>query len=118
MKPQSAKQKGRVLQQEIRDLILENFKELEPDDVRSTSIGAPGEDILLSPLARKRIPFSMEAKNQQTTSIWEWIKQAESNAKGHIPLVVFRRNRSKTYAVIELKELVAIMKELHILKNK
>ena len=54
MKTRSAKQKGRRLQQNVRDLLLEALSEyLEEDDIRSTSMGAPGEDLLLSPLARK-----------------------------------------------------------------
>ncbi len=63
MRTSSAKAKGRRLQQKVRDLILETFSELEEDDVRSTSMGASGEDVLLSPLARKKFPFSVECKN-------------------------------------------------------
>lgn len=118
MKTSSAKSKGRRFQQEIRDLILENFKQLEPDDVRSTGMGQPGEDLLLSPAARKVFPFASECKNQETTSIWQWIKQAEENSNGHKPLVLFKRNRSKSYAVIEVNDLMDILKELYELKNK
>ena len=46
MKTRSAKQKGRRLQQNVRDLLLEALSEyLEEDDIRSTSMGAPGEDL-------------------------------------------------------------------------
>jgi len=117
MKTSSAKNKGRKLQQEIRDLILEHFIELEPDDVRSTSMGASGEDLLLSPAARKNIPFSIECKNQEKISIWESIKQSEENAGDHKPLLIFRRNRSKTYAVMEVGILIDLLKELHDLKK-
>jgi hypothetical protein len=33
MRPSSAKAKGRRLQNQIRELILENFPQLHPDDV-------------------------------------------------------------------------------------
>ena len=59
MKPQSAKAKGRNLQKWVRDLLLENFPTLEADDVRSTSMGAGGEDVQLSPAARKLFKFSV-----------------------------------------------------------
>ena len=118
MKPSSAKQKGRKFQQEIRDLILENFKELEPDDVRSTGMGQSGEDLLFSPAARKILPFSIECKKQQTTSIWQWMAQAEENANGHMPLLVFSRNRSKSYACLDVENLMKLLTELHELKNK
>ena len=49
----SSKAKGRLGQQEVRDKILKTFPELEPDDVRSTAMGQSGEDIQLSPRARK-----------------------------------------------------------------
>lgn len=41
MKPQSAKAKGRRLQQQVAAAVLENYRELTEDDVRSTSMGAP-----------------------------------------------------------------------------
>jgi len=66
---QSRKSKGRRLQQFVRDMILENFDHLEPDDVRSTSMGAGGEDVLLSPAARKVFPFSVECKNVEKISL-------------------------------------------------
>ena len=110
MRPSSAKQKGRLLQQKVRDTILENFDHLEPDDVRSTSMGAGGEDVLLSPAARKVFPFSVECKNQEALSIWASLKQAEANCGKHTPLLIFKRNRSKTYACLEFKDLMELIK--------
>ena len=74
MKTRSAKNKGKRLQNDVRDLILETFKELEPDDVRSTTMGDSGEDILLSPAARKLFPFSVECKNQEKLKYMEFIR--------------------------------------------
>ena len=113
LKPQSAKGKGRRLQQEVRDLILETFTELEEDDVRSTSMGSGGEDLLLSPAARKKFNYSVECKNTEKLNIWGALKQADANAKeGTPPLVIFKRNRSKTYAVLELKDLLELVSRL------
>ena len=112
MKPRSAKNKGKRLQNKIRDLILEKFNNiLEQDDVRSITMGDSGEDILLSPVARRLFPFSVECKAQESLSIWSALQQAESNAGKHIPLLVFKRNRSKTYAVLEFKELLKLLDE-------
>ena len=112
MKPRSAKNKGKRLQNKIRDLILEKFNNiLEQDDVRSITMGDSGEDILLSPVARRLFPFSVECKAQESLSIWSALQQAESNAGKHIPLVIFKRNRSKTYAVLEFKELLKLLDE-------
>jgi hypothetical protein len=111
MKPRSAKNKGKRLQNKIRDLILEKFDKLEPDDVRSITMGDSGEDILLSPAARRLFPFSVECKAQESLSIWSALQQAESNAGKHIPLLVFKRNRSKTYAVLEFDKLLELLNE-------
>ena len=110
MKTRSAKNKGKRLQNDVRDLILETFKELEPDDVRSTTMGDSGEDILLSPAARKLFPFSVECKNQEKLNIWSSLEQAEENAQSHTPVLIFKRNRSKTYAVLEIKDFIDLIK--------
>jgi hypothetical protein len=111
MKPRSAKNKGKRLQNKVRDIILEKFDSLEPDDVRSITMGDSGEDILLSPAARRLFPFSVECKNQEKINIWEALDQAEGNSGNHIPLVIFKRNRSKTYAVLEFEELLQLLDE-------
>ena len=111
MKPRSAKNKGKRLQNKVRDLLLEKFTQLEEDDVRSTTMGDSGEDVLLSPAARKLFPFSVECKNQEKLNIWSSLQQAEDNAGEHIPLVVFKRNRSKTYVAFELDKLMEVINE-------
>ena len=111
MKPRSAKNKGKRLQNKIRDLILEKFNQLEPDDVRSVTMGESGEDILLSPAARKLFPFSTECKNQEKLNIWSSLEQAETNSGKHIPIVIFKRNRSKTYVALEFEKLLELLNE-------
>ena len=110
MKTSSAKAKGRRLQQEVVAAILDRFSELEPDDVRCTAMGQGGEDVQLSPAARNRFPVSIECKNTERLQIWKALEQAEANAGAlDIPLVVFKRNRSKTYACLELEHLLRLV---------
>jgi len=111
MKSRSAKNKGKRLQNQVRDLLLEKFQQLEEDDVPSTTMGDSGEDILLSPTARKLFPFSVECKNQEKLNIWSSLEQAENNSGKHTPLLIFKRNRTKTYAVLELNELLKLLNE-------
>ena len=111
MKSRSAKNKGKRLQNQVRDLILEKFNQLEEDDVRSITMGDSGEDILLSPAARKLFPFSVECKNQEKLNIWSSLEQTETNAGKHTPLLIFKRNRSKTYAVLQLDDLMEMLDE-------
>ena len=110
MKTRSAKSKGRRLQNQIKELLLESFKELEPDDVRSAIMGETGEDIKLSPAARRQIPYSFECKNQEKINIWESLNQAEENSGDYPPVLIFKRNRSKTYAVLELEDFINLIK--------
>jgi len=110
---QSRKAKGRRLQQKVRDLLLETFSDhLENDDIRSTSMGVSGEDLQVSPAARKLIPYSWEMKNQEKINIWDSIKQSEDNCpENATPVLVFKRNRSKTYAVINIEKLIELIYE-------
>jgi len=111
MKTRSGKAKGRRLQNKIRDVLLEHFSDkLEPDDIRSQIMGMSGEDIVLSPAARKLIPYSFECKNQEKLSIWSSLEQAESNSGDYPPVLIFKRNRSKTYVTIELDEFLKLIK--------
>ena len=111
MKTRSAKAKGRRLQNKIRDLLLEEFNELEPDDIRVAIMGETGEDIKLSPAARKQIPYSFECKNQEKLNIWDSLSQAEENAGDYDPVLIFKRNRSKTYAVINIEKFIELINE-------
>ena len=108
MKARSAKNKGKRLQNKVRDLILEKFQQLEPDDVRSITMGDSGEDILLSPAARRLFPFSVECKNQEKLNIWESYKQASDNAGKYEPIVVIKRNNQKPLVLIDAEYFVRL----------
>ena len=45
MKPQSAKAKGRNLQKWTRERLIEEL-DIHPEDIKSTSMGAGGEDVI------------------------------------------------------------------------
>ena len=111
MKTRSAKNKGKRLQNKVRDLLLETFSDLEPDDIRSAIMGETGEDIKLSPAARKLIPYSFECKNQEKINIWDSLQQAEENSGVYDPVLIFKRNRSKTYAVINVQKFIELINE-------
>lgn len=100
LKPSSAKQKGRILQQWVAKQILQRFPELEKDDVRSTSMGAPGEDVQLSPAARKLFPFQIECKNLAKVAVYSYYVQAMTH--GHRePVVFIKQNGSKPLAIVD-----------------
>ena len=68
--PKYSKAKGRKLQNLVRDELRVAFPSLEEDDVKSQTMGMPGEDIVLSPAARRKIPYSFECKNVERLSFW------------------------------------------------
>ena len=52
-----------------------------------------------------------QIKRQETTKVWEWIAQTEDEAAPtDLPIVAFRRNRSKWYCVVEAEELIALLR--------
>jgi hypothetical protein len=110
VKSRSAKNKGKRLQNTVRDVLLETFDTLEPDDIKSAVMGDSGEDIQLSPAARKLIPYSIECKNQEKLNIWGALEQAEKNSGDSNPVLIFKRNRSKTYAVLEIEDFIKLIK--------
>lgn len=110
MKTSSAKAKGRKFQQFIRDKILALFPSLEPDDVVSTSMGASGEDVKLSPAARKLFPYAIECKKHAKIAIYSWYDQATSNAGKHEPLLFIQADRRKALVVVDLDHFLELVK--------
>jgi len=108
----AAKAKGRRLQQWVRDQILELFPKLEPDDVRSTSMGAGGEDVQLSPAARRLFPYSVECKSYKLFAVYKVMDQASENCpKGVTPLVILKSDRQKPLAVMDAKHFFKLLKK-------
>ena len=52
MRPQSAKAKGRRLQQQFRELLIEKLG-IHPEDIENRSMGAGGEDLSYHGQSRK-----------------------------------------------------------------
>ena len=77
-KTRSAKAKGRLGQQEIRDKLLESFPHFEKDDIKSAIMGDTGADIQFSPQAKKRLPLSIEIKRRKNElkTVYTYIEQA------------------------------------------
>jgi hypothetical protein len=109
MKPQSAKAKGRKLQQWVRNKITELFG-LEPGDVESRSMGAGGEDVMLSPAARKKFPYQVECKSLASIAVYKYLKQATGHGK-HTPLLIMRQNRSEPIVIMWAEDFFKLVEE-------
>jgi hypothetical protein len=110
----SAKAKGRRLQQWVRDLILDLFSTLEEDDVKSTSMGAGGEDIQLSPAARKLMPITVECKNKKSFAVYKDYDQATNHSsKSYVePVLVIKGDRKKPLAVVDATHYFRLLREV------
>ena len=115
MKPQSAKAKGRRLQQQFRELLIEELG-IHPEDIESRSMGACGEDLIMARAAREKFPYSIECKNVEKLNVWEAYKQADENSKNYEPVVVMKKNNHKTLVVLDAEHFVKIHKDSDLSK--
>ena len=65
MKHNSRVKKGKRLQKILRDKLLSAFPHLHPADIRVAKTGENGEDLKISRIGRRLIPYQFEAKSQQ-----------------------------------------------------
>ena len=100
MKTQSAKAKGRNLQKWVVNKLIEEF-DIHPEDIKSCSMGAGGEDVVMARAAREKFPFSVECKNVEKLNVYEAYAQACANAKGHEPILFMKKNHKKPLVVVD-----------------
>lgn len=104
MNTQTWKAKGRRFQQYIRDRLREELNtwfQVPPEDIQSTSMGAPGEDVTMPEYVRAFFPFSVECKAHKAFTIYNHFKQAEENSGKYSPVLFIKGDRKKPLAVIE-----------------
>jgi len=109
MKTQSAKAKGRRLQQWVRDQLIESL-DVHPEDVESRSMGASGEDLIMARAAREKFPFSIECKNVEKLNVWDAYDQAKVNSGDYEPIVVMKKNGKKPLVVIDAEYFISMNK--------
>jgi hypothetical protein len=103
----SAKSKGRLFQNLVRDRIL---KLLAPygvvgKDVKSTSMGVSGVDIQLSPFAEQFLPIAAECKSHKSMAIYKLWEQAVSNSdKDTKPVLFIKANHKEPLAILSLDD--------------
>ncbi len=110
MNIRSSKAKGQRAAKEVQERLLAHCSELSKDDVRVTPGGVNGADIQLSSKGKEILPFAWEVKNQERLNIWGALQQAESHVESEeIPIVAFKRNRSKIYVAVELDRFLEVV---------
>jgi hypothetical protein len=68
----------------------------------------------MSPAARSKFPFSIEAKNVESVNVWKSWEQAQANGRkeGHPALLVLARNNTEPLAVLKWDQLLALYRSL------
>ena len=98
------------MQQQLVKTLLSKFPQLEPDDITSRSMGANGSDLLLSPAARKLIPYDFECKSLARFVGHNYIEQAVSNCpKNATPVAVVKANHKKPVVIIYLDDFMELL---------
>ena len=112
MKTSSAKAKGRRLQQHFMKLLIEKLN-IDPEDIESRSMGAGGEDLIMSKAARDKFPYSVECKNQERLNIWTAWEQANNNSGVYDPIIVIKRNGVQPLVVLDAENFLDYVKEFN-----
>ena len=112
MKTQAKKAKGRRLQQQFMQLLIEKLN-IDPEDIESRSMGAGGEDLIMSKAARDKFPYSIECKNQERMNIWSAWDQANNNKGIYEPLVVIKKNGVKPLVVLDAENFLDLINEFN-----
>jgi hypothetical protein len=112
MKTQSRKAKGRRLQQQFMQLLIEKL-DIDPEDIESRSMGAHGEDLIMSKAARNKFPYSIECKNQERMNIWSAWEQANENKGMYEPLVVIKKNGVRPLVLLDAENFLDMIKEFN-----
>ena len=107
MKTQSAKAKGRRLQQWVVQQLIETF-DIHPEDIKSCSMGAGGEDVQMARSAREKFPYSVECKNVEKLNVWDACDQAKANAGDYEPMVIMKKNGKKPLVVIDAEHFIRL----------
>ena len=110
MRVQSAKAKGRRLQQWVRTKLIEML-EVHPEDIESRSMGAGGEDIIMARAARQKFPFSVECKNTERLNVWDAYDQACANCGDYEPILFIKKNGRKPLVVLDAESFIRTQRD-------
>ncbi len=118
--PQSAKAKGRQLQQWVCQKISEitGYKWGQDKPIESRGMGQSGCDVRLESEVEQLFPFSVECKWQEAWSVPAWIEQAKSNTKPNTSwLLVCKRNRMKPVVILDAEDFFELINKLNKLRS-
>lgn len=109
----SARAKGKKMEREVRDKIIEALN-LSANDVVIPVGAENGPDVKLSPKARTVFPFSVEIKRRKSfDTLYKFYNQAKGHYKDLIPLVIMRADYNRPLAMLDLDHLLTIVEAMN-----
>jgi len=111
---QSAKSKGRILQQWTCKKIAKTTGYVWGKDkpIESRPMSQSGVDIRLEESVKKLFPFSVECKWQESWAVPAWIEQAKKNQmEGTDWLLVIKRNRKLPVVIMDADSFFRLIKK-------
>ena len=93
-------------------LLIEKL-DIDPEDIESRSMGAGGEDLIMSKAARDKFPYSIECKNQERLNIWQAWEQANNNKGIYEPMMVIKKNGTSPLVVLNAENFLEYVKEFN-----
>tara|TARA_R100000742_G_C4267862_1_gene86107 strand:+ start:708 stop:1040 length:333 start_codon:yes stop_codon:yes gene_type:complete len=110
MKQTSRRAKGKKLQKILREKLLSAFPHLNQSDIRVAKTGENGEDLKLSRIAKRLIPYQFECKNQEKfKTLYSFYSQACRHGR-YEPVLVVKQNSRRSLAVIDLDQFIDLIK--------
>lgn len=115
--PQSAKAKGRRLQQWVCQQISEltGFPWGSSGDdcpIESRSMGQSGTDVRMESHVQKLFPYSVECKFQESWGVHSWVEQAQKNqTPGTDWLLICKRSRRRPVVIMDAKTFFKLLKK-------
>jgi hypothetical protein len=76
-------------------------------------MGAGGEDIQMSPAARRFVPYQIECKNKARSQVHTYYAQAKEHGD-HEPLVIVKMDRDIPLAILSAEAFFDLLKKVSI----
>jgi alpha/beta superfamily hydrolase len=80
-------------------------------------MGAGGEDVQLSPLARSLFGYTVECKNRAAIAVYKDYEQAKTHGLVE-PLVILKQNNSKPLALVDADHFFDMVQKINDLKHQ
>jgi hypothetical protein len=81
-------------------------------------MGAGGEDVQLSPLARSLVSYTIECKNRKAVAVFKDYEQAKTHGLVE-PLVILKQNNSKPLALVDAEHFFDLIQKVNdLVKGK